>query len=66
MVCDLISQTLIADGEECLNPCFNGIWSATGMKGSHVIGVEVLILVLMEYGLRPLYDHLMSLSHQAS
>ncbi len=36
------------------------------MKGSHVIGVEVLILVLMEYGLRPLYDHLMSLSHQAS
>ena len=22
------------------------------MKGSHVIGVEVLILVLMEYGLR--------------
>mgnify|MGYP000018437982 CR=1 FL=1 len=53
MVCDLISQTLIADGEECLNPCFNGIWSATAEElFGKAIKSGVLILVLMEYGLR--------------
>ena len=38
----------------CLNPCFNGIWSATQYRriGFSLNGKEVLILVLMEYGLR--------------
>ena len=36
----------------CLNPCFNGIWSRTEIfRKGHTI--EVLILVLMEYGLGP-------------
>ena len=37
----------------CLNPCFNGIWSRTAAEfGSNVSPyVQVLILVLMEYGL---------------
>ena len=37
-----------------LNPCFNGIWSRTpkrSVRGDE--GVDVLILVLMEYGLGP-------------
>ena len=37
----------------CLNPCFNGIWSARPTLTMMVVwGVSVLILVLMEYGLR--------------
>ena len=37
----------------CLNPCFNGIWSATqNFIGINQTSGEVLILVLMEYGLR--------------
>ena len=42
-----------------LNPCFNGIWSASFsslMEGSFF---GVLILVLMEYGLRVLRGHLL-------
>ena len=41
----------------CLNPCFNGIWSASRLtSGLHDEDLrEVLILVLMEYGLRA-YD----------
>ena len=35
-----------------LNPCFNGIWSATISKELSPHGDCVLILVLMEYGLR--------------
>ena len=37
-----------------LNPCFNGIWSASRMSSSFGEAFEslVLILVLMEYGLR--------------
>ena len=39
----------------CLNPCFNGIWSATDVFISSSMGLlGVLILVLMEYGLRQL------------
>ena len=39
----------------CLNPCFNGIWSARGLKKTYTAGTcDVLILVLMEYGLRAL------------
>ena len=46
--------TLTAELKQSLNPCFNGIWSAS----KRVLGLEgasakiVLILVLMEYGLR--------------
>ena len=37
----------------CLNPCFNGIWSATYEKYNYSMDCnDVLILVLMEYGLR--------------
>ncbi len=36
-----------------LNPCFNGIWSASGTLTAELKQViNVLILVLMEYGLR--------------
>ena len=36
-----------------LNPCFNGIWSASSSISLLPCGDEaVLILVLMEYGLR--------------
>ena len=36
-----------------LNPCFNGIWSASvERQSSSEAPAEVLILVLMEYGLR--------------
>ena len=37
----------------CLNPCFNGIWSArVRYPAGHANAGDVLILVLMEYGLR--------------
>ena len=36
----------------CLNPCFNGIWSASTSSSIVLKGHLVLILVLMEYGLR--------------
>ena len=36
----------------CLNPCFNGIWSATPFYWLLGSVKNVLILVLMEYGLR--------------
>ena len=35
-----------------LNPCFNGIWSATFCRSAILTTHYVLILVLMEYGLR--------------
>ena len=34
-----------------LNPCFNGIWSRTKFQVGEFTNKEVLILVLMEYGL---------------
>ena len=41
----------------CLNPCFNGIWSATTNKEGETFSfTQVLILVLMEYGLRQKVD----------
>ena len=40
--------------KKCLNPCFNGIWSATFKDNTlQESDRQVLILVLMEYGLRP-------------
>ena len=36
----------------CLNPCFNGIWSASEKSDLLSRSWRVLILVLMEYGLR--------------
>ena len=45
---------LASRGDTCLNPCFNGIWSASdlGLGWVNPISFCVLILVLMEYGLR--------------
>ncbi len=40
----------------CPNPCSNGIWSATDLIWEYGTVQEVLILVLMEYGLRPASD----------
>ena len=37
----------------CLNPCSNGIWSLTQVAQEANKSSEVLILVLMEYGLWP-------------
>ena len=36
-----------------LNPCCNGIWSQTLTCRLSEVGTKVLILVVMEYGLRP-------------
>ena len=36
----------------CPNPCSNGIWSATDLIWEYGTVQKVLILVLMEYGLR--------------
>ena len=38
--------------DSSLNPCFNGIWSATVITTTEKVDGFVLILVLMEYGLR--------------
>ena len=39
----------------CLNPCFDGIWSASEEEYDQLSNqASVLILVLMEYGLREL------------
>ena len=51
MVCDL-SEEFVKVHTDSLNPCFNGIWSATNLKKMEEIEKKVLILVLMEYGLR--------------
>ena len=38
------------------NPCFSGVWSASQRGGGNVVEcIRVLILVLMEYGLRVIY-----------
>ena len=53
MVCELTAPPHPALASESLNPCFNGIWSAS--LSEEIIKLyswEVLILVLMEYGLR--------------
>ena len=41
---------------DSLNPCFNGIWSASPSFYPIWISFRVLILVLMEYGLRVLEE----------
>ena len=43
--------------KQSLNPCFNGIWSASYNNGAlRASRKHVLILVLMEYGLRETTD----------
>ena len=55
MVCEEIERAMGA-AEASLNPCFNGIWSASGVYSDNPNVTDmVLILVLMEYGLRD-YD----------
>ena len=39
------------NGQNRLNPCSNGIWSLTINAALVAAGIDVLILVLMEYGL---------------
>ena len=52
MVSDLLSTPQAEMIQVSLNPCSNGIWSLTDQHGSTwIIGCNVLILVLMEYGL---------------
>ncbi len=54
MVSDANVQKLIRlRGTWCLNPCCNGIWSQTLTCRLSEVGTKVLILVVMEYGLRP-------------
>ena len=53
MVCESIRQSPLGPHSAGLNPCFNGIWSAR--ENQEFITEQilvVLILVLMEYGLR--------------
>ena len=53
MVCDLAIRLQLIISLPCLNPCFNGIWSATFSFTQIITRAQhVLILVLMEYGLR--------------
>ena len=62
MVCEQVRLTWIEHYWRCLNPCFNGRWSASVSKGaSYVSENAVLILVLMEDGLRELNNKIMSL-----
>ena len=52
MVCDSVYEVL-QPVPRSLNPCFNGIWSATPTQKAKLFSMTVvLILVLMEYGLR--------------
>ena len=57
MVCELIVYVTCYLLFRSLNPCFNGIWSASLVTRDDEDRRElVLILVLMEYGLRGLDD----------
>ena len=59
MVCEK-TQRVRGESRTCLNPCFNGIWSARIKDfASKNWSTRVLILVLMEYGLRALMGHLL-------
>ena len=53
MVCDLQEYILLLK-IECLNPYSIGIWSATDGPSDLQQRDGVLILILLEYGLRPL------------
>ena len=52
----LVKQMILAG----LNPCCNGIWSQTRERESSFVFSLVLILVVMEYGLR-LLEYVVSL-----
>ena len=52
MVCDTLTAEIKQQVKTGLNPCFNGIWSATVNIYNLYLVTVVLILVLMEYGLR--------------
>ena len=54
MVCDLQVATMEEDGQESLNPCCSGRWSATidSEKFEPSESYDVLILVVVEDGLR--------------
>ena len=52
MVCDKLKQTK-GGKKHCLNPYSIGIWSATTSHNTEVHrNISVLILILLEYGLR--------------
>ena len=55
MVSDFGAQTLMPIQISSLNPCCNGIWSQTIAKAERKARKIVLILVVMEYGLRLWY-----------
>ena len=53
MVCEYSVNGIVKSYHYSLNPCFNGIWSARAPTRLWMPQVrKVLILVLMEYGLR--------------
>ena len=52
MVCDMFLSRLLTYSQCRLNPYSIGIWSATGLKRINRLGYYVLILILLEYGLR--------------
>ena len=47
-----------------LNPCCNGIWSQTEPSPQHHFTFSVLILVVMEYGLRQSGEIFVSVSQK--
>ena len=51
MLCEMNKQEL-TKSYSGLNPCFNGICSASNMSAKEFAEFAVLILVLMEYALR--------------
>ena len=53
MVSEFWKRLEEADGvENCLNPCFVGLWSRSAVKMQCFLrGTSVLILVLLDYGL---------------
>ena len=53
MVCEFDHDGGLGCKLVCLNPCFDGIWSASEEEYDQLSNqASVLILVLMEYGLR--------------
>ena|GEM_PF-3237126 len=52
MLCERGYQFFQNMNMHCLNPCFNGICSASDFIDTQKMWDEVLILVLMEYALR--------------
>ena len=60
MVCDNALKVISVDREKSLNPYSIGIWSATLKPYVGTLVKVVLILILLEYGLRRMQNSLLN------